>query len=563
MIDLKKEVWRYVQLCDLRFSLVLYIIFLFLLSLLELISIGVIFPLLTALVDDGSITRSFDYEILNWIMSLDKKTILISGIFLYLIRSIVMLLGVWYQATFSEELTLRLSNKVFGIYLDSYIGFIEGQNTTDIIRKATGTVNQVVNSHILQIIIISFEFFTLMVIGVVVFSAINLELFLAICLVFLTLFFFSKMIGTYLGEIGNTKRIFETQKMEHIHELMGMARELKNFKMGPFLQGNFYAAGKRSAKASVSLRTLSSIPRNLLELVIFAGSLTYLLILTTDTDSFVEKVPVIGTLMFALMRLVPSVNKINVGWQMLKFSSTFREELNNELFVEKKPDLESDFRTDNYGRDFEFESLTVVDLTVKRGDSSFGPWNISVKKGEWLAIKGETGCGKSTLMDSILGFQKVDGGAIFLNEENVRDCHYVLYNIAAYVPQKVHLLNKSLKENILLFGNRAEEVTDVQYNNVLKICHLSELGIRGDLLRSSSLDNSGLSGGQRQRVGIARALIRRPKILFLDESTAGLDPRIQDFVLTNIKKNFPQITVVMITHSDHIDKFFDRKITLQ
>jgi ABC-type bacteriocin/lantibiotic exporter with double-glycine peptidase domain len=76
------------------------------------------------------------------------------------------------------------------------------------------------------------------------------------------------------------------------------------------------------------------------------------------------------------------------------------------------------------------------------------------------------------------------------------------------------------------------------------------------------LDNSGLSGGQRQRVGIARALIRDPKILFLDESTAGLDVSVQDLVMSNIKEKYPGMTVIMITHSEHIDKFFDRKIIL-
>jgi len=136
------------------------------------------------------------------------------------------------------------------------------------------------------------------------------------------------------------------------------------------------------------------------------------------------------------------------------------------------------------------------------------------------------------------------------------------YSIAAYVPQKVHLLNKSLKNNILLYGNNNSVITEEGYKSVLEICDISELITRSDLLKSSSLDNSGLSGGQRQRVGIARALIREPEILFLDEATAGLDVSIQDLVLSNIKEKYPNMTVLMITHSEHVDRFFDKNITL-
>jgi ABC-type multidrug transport system fused ATPase/permease subunit len=295
-----------------------------------------------------------------------------------------------------------------------------------------------------------------------------------------------------------------------------------------------------------------------LELIIFTGSLSYLLVLTNEGDSFIAQVPMIGTIMFALLKLVPSVNKINVGWQNYQFSSSFVKELDSELFKNGS----SDNRINDTTHQISFLELSVVDLKAKKGDSVFGPWNLSVKKGEWLSIKGVTGCGKSTLMDTIMGFHTINSGSILLNGKDIRKMYGSFYNIAGYVPQKVHLLNKSLKDNVLLYGNNTEVVTEEKYKYVLEICNILELSTRSDLLKSSSLDNSGLSGGQRQRVGIARALIRDPKILFLDESTAGLDVSVQDLVMSNIKEKYPGMTVIMITHSEHIDKFFDRKIIL-
>ena len=558
MINFKKEVWRYIVLCELKFSFLLYVVSLILLSLVEILSIGVMFPILSTLVNDGSVVNSYDYEFLRWLMSLDKQTILVSAIILYAVRSFVLLAVTWYQAKFSQELIIKLSNKVFGNYVGSDVEYVESQKTSDIIRKVTGTVSQVVNSHILQIIIVSFEFVTLIILGGLIFSIMNLQLFFIILLVLIALLIFSKYISGKLAEIGSQKRISEGKKIEHVHELMGMFKEIINFKIGSFLEGDFYAASKISARSSVIQATLSSIPRNLLELIIFTGALSYLLILTTDTNSFIEKVPIIGTIMFTLLKIVPSINKVNVGWQNYKFSSSFVKELDGEVFNKNSGKVRSD-NTD-IRRCISFLDLSVVALTARKGDSVFGPWNLHVKKGEWLSIKGETGCGKSTLMDTLMGFHTVNSGSILLNGKDIRMIYSSFYSIAGYVPQKVHLLNKSLKDNILLYSNSI--ITQEKYKLILEICNISELSSRKDLLKSSSLDNSGLSGGQRQRVGIARALIREPEILFLDEATAGLDVSIQDLVLSNIKEKYPNMTVIMITHSEHVDRFFDKNISL-
>jgi len=179
----------------------------------------------------------------------------------------------------------------------------------------------------------------------------------------------------------------------------------------------------------------------------------------------------------------------------------------------------------------------------------FSSLNLSFKKGEITAIVGESGSGKSTLIHLIQGLYFLEKGNILLNEQDIK---YIskssLRNIISIVPQKIHLFDGSLIENIALGA------LNVDMEKVLHICtSLKMMDFIEDLPQGFNTyigeNGATLSGGQKQRVAIARALYRDPEVLILDEATSSLDSEsdagLQKIIVDLRKKNK---TIILISH---------------
>ena len=189
--------------------------------------------------------------------------------------------------------------------------------------------------------------------------------------------------------------------------------------------------------------------------------------------------------------------------------------------------------------------------------------NLSIKKGEFVAIKGKSGSGKSTLLHLLAGIDIPSDGEVIINNKNIykisdkeltvfrRKNIGVIYQFYNLIP------NLSIKENILLPRVLDKKtIDDKVFNSLIK-----NLGIGNKL----DFFPNDLSGGEQQRCAIGRALINRPKILFADEPTGNLDSRNSLKIMKLLKfynKKFKQ-TIVMVTHDDYLASMCDRVITMQ
>ena len=174
--------------------------------------------------------------------------------------------------------------------------------------------------------------------------------------------------------------------------------------------------------------------------------------------------------------------------------------------------------------------------------------NFSVESGETLGIIGETGSSKSSLINLIERFYDVSEGSIKISGNNIKD--YSLYNLRdsiSLVPQNNVLFKGSIKDN-LLWGKKDASIDDI--NEALK------LSCSYDFVYNSLQDNINtdvgqggdkLSGGQRQRICLARAIIKKPKILILDDVTSALDRITESNVIFNLKTKLKQTTKIIIS----------------
>lgn len=149
--------------------------------------------------------------------------------------------------------------------------------------------------------------------------------------------------------------------------------------------------------------------------------------------------------------------------------------------------------------------------------------NLEVKQGETIALVGESGAGKSTILNMVNGFYLANSGEVLLDGRDLREIDLRSYRkYLAVVPQTSILFSGTIRDNII-YG--CEHVTEEQLDEVLKAANLKELvdSLPKGLDTMVGEHGGKLSGGQRQRISIARALIRNPKIIVLDEATSALD----------------------------------------
>jgi ATP-binding cassette subfamily B protein len=165
-----------------------------------------------------------------------------------------------------------------------------------------------------------------------------------------------------------------------------------------------------------------------------------------------------------------------------------------------------------------------VDFHYKNNENKvLNKLNLHVDKGETIAFVGESGAGKSTILNLVIGFHMADSGKVLLDGKDLKEIDLRSYRkYLAVVPQTSILFSGTIRENIT-YGN--ENVTEEQLAEVVKAANLSELiDSLPDGLESMVGEHGGkLSGGQRQRIAIARALIRNPQVIVLDEATSALD----------------------------------------
>ena len=201
--------------------------------------------------------------------------------------------------------------------------------------------------------------------------------------------------------------------------------------------------------------------------------------------------------------------------------------------------------------------LRSVSFTYEDGGAGLHEIGVRLPGGKVTAIIGSTGSGKSTLWKLLYRFLTPTSGSIAIDGTNIQDVSLqVLRENVAVVSQNVSLFNMPVKDNLLLGTSDAsvEAIT-----TLLKWIRLTHLLDDTGLERASGVGETGtmLSGGEKQRLALVRALLKRPRILVLDEATAALDPETELTVLQQLRQQSGACTILMVTHRVRNTEFAD------
>jgi ABC-type bacteriocin/lantibiotic exporter with double-glycine peptidase domain len=188
--------------------------------------------------------------------------------------------------------------------------------------------------------------------------------------------------------------------------------------------------------------------------------------------------------------------------------------------------------------------------------------SLSFERGSVYAIVGESGAGKSTLLDILLRFQEPVAGGVLLNNIPLKELNiHKLRKDVVMLGQETMIFNDTVRNNIT-FGLNADDEDIRAASRIACVENVIEAMSAGyDTILQYRGTN--LSGGQRQRIGIARALVRKPDVLILDESMSALDPATKETIIENILAEYRNKIVIFVSHDPAIREKVDVVIELR
>ncbi len=254
--------------------------------------------------------------------------------------------------------------------------------------------------------------------------------------------------------------------------------------------------------------------------------------------------PLIALFAFATMASFEILMPIAGAFQYLGQTLTSARRLNEIIYARPEVIFPEQSKHSNKPLDIEFDS---INFTYPNGQQKvLRDLSLSLPQGSKTAIVGQTGSGKSTLIQLLCRYWDVNQGEVRIGGIALPDWSETdLRSAISVVSQRVDVLNGTLRDNLLM---AAPDTSDERLIDILTQVEL------GNLLEDPGLDmwlgdgGRQLSGGEKRRIGIARALLRDAPILLLDEPTEGLDKRTEQKVMALFKQHFTDKTVVFITH---------------
>jgi len=341
-----------------------------------------------------------------------------------------------------------------------------------------------------------------------------------------------------------SKKFYEdsAQTTNRLDESLSMLEVCKVFSQYKYILIHYYQKAKRAFHSDIKLRRISLLN---VTLTGFIGGIAPIFIIGYGGFEIIHDKLTLGALIafnsFVGYLFSPANRLIGVNIQVQK--SLIALQRIQEIFELPNENLDKNYQMPNKILQLEFKEINFFYMYEKQ---IFESLNMLAKEGEKIGIVGSSGGGKTSLIKIITGLYPPDSGKYLVNGVQLENAQVVaLRRCMAVVEQEPMLFNDTIYNNIR-FGN-----TKASYEEILKaaqLAHADEFILNLENGYETIVDNNRLSIGQKQRIAIARALVRKPKILILDEATSNIDAISEKYINQTIKELPEDIIVFIIAH---------------
>ncbi len=309
-------------------------------------------------------------------------------------------------------------------------------------------------------------------------------------------------------------------------------------------------AAQDSAVAQRIFNSLLILPRYLMETVLVLFVILFAAFVIVRGSDGVQLVTVLAMFAAAGVRLLPAITQVSASLASMNYSAFTLNELYRDL---REIETMKPISSHATGPRSPFERLTLTDLTYRYPDSAraaIDGISIDVARGASIGLIGESGAGKTTLVDILLGLHPHDTGTIEVNGVPIERYGWDAWvSQVAYIPQNVFLLDASLAANVA-FGIAKADISVDRVHTALAAAQLTSVAAALPDGINTRLGERGfrLSGGERQRIGLARAFYLDRDVLILDEATSALDVETERQVTEVIRGIRGRKTLIVIAH---------------
>ena len=546
-----------------KIYLFIFIFLLFFASFLQIVGINSLLPTVASFFDNKyEIENEYFNVISNYISSITGASIFLSlltlTVIIIIFSNIIFILVIYFTSKLAyfleREIKLKISKNLINLSFENLIKF-EKEKTISMYTLETQRFAILINSYAdiaSRIILIFF----LIIYLIIFFPKVLLILF------FLSLFYFIifKIIRKKITDNSNKLSKINENTINIIYQLFSGFRELKIFNLENLFVKKFSIDAVNLNKIRFFNSFFSSSPRYFLEIIIFIFILIIIPILNFDENTqvtlgksavlffiFFKLLPLIQGLFAQIIATQANINSIDIIYNFMT-QHRFKENIN--LIDDNVQNTKKNFIKLNYNN-----------LEYKINDRQIlKKINLEILKGDIIGLVGESGIGKTILLDVLLGFRKPNKGEIFLNNNKLELSELLKFfkNNGSIVSQTGSAFNDTVLYNITL----ESKIIEKRLDKILDICLLEKLyDVNGEINEFYKRNISKLSGGQIQRVLIARSLYKGSEFLVIDEGLNQLDIENEVKLFKNLSSL--GITILMVYHRITKIEHFDRIYKLE
>lgn len=522
-------------------------------SLAEMVSLGAVVPFLAVLAEPERIWGMATVQTLaGWLGWTEPANLVLPACLAFacaaLLAGVVRLLALRASIALANAIGSDLSIEVYRRTLYQPYAVHLQRNSSDTISAVATEVDQVVNllQGLLQLLSAG-----LVSLGIVaVLLSLNPGVSLALALV---------VGGGYglvmvssrrrLRRLGPAILADQSQRIRSLQEGLGAIRDVILDGSQPTYTLVYNQADRRLRRHRGQGQFLGLAPRYGMEAVGLMAIALAALVLASGRSGFLGALPVLGALALGAQRLLPTLQLLYGSWTSFRLN---QPALHSVLGYLDQPISSEDLAPTPSPLEFQ-RTLELRGVSFRYGPEL--PWvlrnvNLIINRGERLGIVGQTGSGKSTLVDLLMGLLEPTQGELLVDGQPVRGERLRRWrSCIAHVPQSIFLTDSSLAENIA-FGVPAPQINREQVKRAAEQAQVAGFveGLQRGFDTPVGERGVRLSGGQRQRIGIARALYRGAPVLVFDEATSALDSATEDELMQSVNRLSNDLTIVMIAH---------------